>query len=111
MRTHKGYHVIELDEPTELCEGDTFSIVVTYYADSDDDVLSGSAPVESEHIPDFEPAPSIKSISEFRIALNPGESFVAYDGKWHDLADGATAAHFGKDYLLENIGIKALMGK
>ena len=105
----KGYHVIELEKPAALSEGDTFSIVVTYYADSDGGERSGCAPVESEHFPDFEVSPSLKYLSEFRIAVRPGESFVKHGGKWHDLADTATAELFGKDYPIGNIGIKALL--
>lgn len=105
----KGYHVIELDEPAALREGDTFSIVVTYYADPDGGGQSGCAPVESEHFPNFELSPSLKHRAEFRITVHPGESFVMHGGKWHDLADGATAALFGKDYPIGNIGIKALL--
>lgn len=103
----KGYHVIELDKPATLSEGDTFSIVIAYYADSGGQ--SGCAPVESGHLPDFELPPHLKNISEFRIAVHPGESFVMHGGKWHDLADEATAELFGKDYPIGNIGIKALL--
>lgn len=105
----KGYHVIELQEPVELRESETFSVAVTYYADPEGGEQSGCAPVESEHFPDFEIAPGLKNISEFRIAAHPGESFVMHGGKWHDLADGATAVLFGKDYPIGNIGIKALL--
>lgn len=105
----KGYHVIELDEPAALREGDTFSIVVTYYAGADGGEQSGCAPVESTHFPDFEIPPSLKNTAEFRIAVHPGESFAMRGGKWHDLADGATAELFGKDHPIGNIGIKALL--
>lgn len=105
----KGYHVTELDKPVALSEGDTFSIVVTYYAGADGNGQSGCAPVESGHFPDFEIPPGIKNITEFRIAVHPGESFAMHGGQWHDLADGATAVLFGKDYPIGNIGIKALL--
>ena len=106
----KGYHVIDLDAPMALDEGDTFSIVVTYYADADGGGQRGCAPVESEHFPDFEIPPHLKNISEFRIAVQPGESFIMHGGKWHDLAYEATAELFGKNYPIGNIGIKALLG-
>ena len=70
---------------------------------------SGCAPVESEHFPDFGISPALKNISEFRITVHPGESFVICDGRWHDLADEATAELFGKDYPIGNAGIKALL--
>lgn len=103
----KGYHVIGLDEPVALREGDTFSIVVTYSAEGGGQ--SGCAPVESEHFPDFELPPGLKHTAEFRVTAHPGESFILRDGRWLDLADGTTAALFGKDYPVGNIGIKALL--
>ena len=105
----KGYHVIDLDEPTALSEGDAFSIIVTYYADSNSGGQSGCAPVESEHFPDFELSPSIENISEFRVTANPGESFIMRSGEWYDLADKTTVGLFNKDYPIGNIGIKALL--
>lgn len=105
----KGYHVIDLYEAVELSEGDSFSIVVTFYADFECGEMSGCAPVESEYFPEFELPQSMKYISEFRISAHPGESYVMKGGKWHDLADEETGILFGKDYPVGNVGIKAIM--
>ncbi len=101
-----GYNVIDLEAPVALSAGDTFSIVVTYSAGRNQ--LAGTVPVEGSNAAgmDFYFVPV-----EFSYTSGAGESYVIFDGVWHDTSDPATAALFGKDAPINNFGIKALMDK
>ncbi|MBE6760006.1 MAG: hypothetical protein E7554_07955 [Ruminococcaceae bacterium] len=114
---HKpGYHVVDLDEAVKLSEGDSFSIVIRYPADSTGaNEWLGRVPVEGEY---RQYAGDIIDMAEHYgfelecvLTSAPGQSYVVYDGKWYDTSEPATAELFGLDVTLNNFGIKALMEK
>ncbi len=103
-----GYHVVDLKKIVELAEGDTFSIVVTYPTDrSGNNPWLGKVPVEGD-FPEEEKKLYLPMF-DYQFRAGACQSFVVFDGKWHDTSDPATAELFGLDVTINNFGIKALM--
>lgn len=102
---YSGYQVVDLNKEIPVEKGDCFSIVVDYCGDK---AAARIAPVE---IPadrnDYKTGNGIY----LHYGSNPGESFGQKDGEWYDLSKDEAAAAFGKETVVNNAPIRALMEK
>ena len=100
--SYGGYHKVTLEKPVALTKGQKFSIVVRMTEPDGTDYICHSA--------DYDTGDNIYNVG----IINPGESYMYYDGKWLDFSEPSTqdiieAQYRSMDLILDNFSIKAYL--
>ena len=100
--SYGGYHKVTLEKPVALTKGQKFSIVVRMTEPDGTDYICHSA--------DYDTGRNYYNVG----ILNPGESYMYYDGKWLDFSEPSTqdiieAEYRSMDLILDNFPIKAYL--
>lgn len=92
---HAGYHTVSLTTPAAIATGESFSLVMTYYAGNGNQVY---VPIEGSN--------DSSTLATYHSST--GQSFLYTDGKWMDNTS-CTIGH--KTYNMNNVCLKALGNK
>lgn len=89
---HAGYHTVPLTTPAAIATGESFSLVMTYYAENGNQVY---VPIEGSN--------DSSTLATYHSSA--GQSFLYTDGKWMDNTS-CTIGH--RTYNMNNVCLKAL---
>lgn len=98
-----GYHLIDLAKPIVVSKGQKYSVVIKFNSPGDGDYICHSVDIDNGG-------------NTYNVGIiNPGESYMLYDGKWLDWSEESTQSiiegYYGYyyDLIFDNFPIKTYL--